>query len=174
LTCLRTQTVSLATARSAPLGPVLAPVTFLALSPLHSATMTAGEFKKLCTKEAPCHFFGDHRHLRPEKGDERVDEKRGSVYPDELCFLLSTAASRLLGRVRTIDLDPAYTADGTRDKCTGCGGRQRGGDVHTCEGCPDVWHYKCIPNGYPKPKNTNPWFCPNAACQQRRMKQDGA
>ena len=128
-----------------------------------------GEPKKLCSKERPCHYFGSHRHLRPEKGDETVDEKRGSVYPDELCYLLSNAASDLLGRVRTIDLDPAFTSDGSREACTKCGNMKKGGNLYRCDNCPDVWHYGCIPKGWRKPKQSEAlWFCGNAACQRKQ------
>ena len=52
----------------------------------------SGEWKKFCCKEQPCHFYNSHEvQIRPKKGAPS-DERRGSVYPIELCYLLSNAA----------------------------------------------------------------------------------
>ena len=56
--------------------------------------------------------------MRPNKG-EQGREDRGSIYPDALCLLLTSGAARLFGHVRTQQLDPANTADGVNDFCSG-------------------------------------------------------
>ena len=116
-------------------------------------------------------FEGSHRHLRPEKGDES-DDRRGSVYPDELCYVLVNTSSDHLAHVRTLVLNAAYTADGNSDKCAGCGNLKKGiekQDLHCCDGCADSYHRKCIPKGFPKPSTdrTKKWYCPNASCQAK-------
>ena len=117
-------------------------------------------------------------NLRPEKGDD-ADPRRGSVYPDELCYLLAWAANCHLAAVRQIPLDPAYTLDGHDESCAVCFNLTAGSskrDLYGCDGCTSVFHYRCIPRGCPKPRrNGFPWFCPEDACQQKRAAvADGA
>ena len=70
------------------------------------------------------------------------------MYPDELCYLIVTAATDLFGQVRQLALDPANTADGNNDKCWQCGNApERWQDLYCCQGCPDCYHFRCIPNG---------------------------
>jgi hypothetical protein len=107
-----------------------------------------GSYKKECTRQTPCHFFGSHAQVRPVKGQKGRPD-RGSIYPDQLCFLLANAGSRLMGIVRTQELDPANTKDGNRDKCTRCGNLKRGGIVHACDGCADAYHRRCISSSSP-------------------------
>ena len=126
-----------------------------------------GDSRKLCCEECPCLHYNSHKHLRPQKGDES-DERRGSVYPDELAYVLVNTASDHFAHVRTRVLDAAYSADGNSDKCVRCGGLQKGGTkVWCCDNCPDVYHWQCIPRGTPKPIKDSLWYCPNAACQAK-------
>lgn len=133
--------------------------------------LSSGKSKKQCDhRKGVCNFFRSHARLRPEKNDKHVREDRGSVYPDAFCLNLVLEANRLMGIVRTLELDPAFTADGNHDKCTMCGNLARGGDVYACDGCPDVYHFKCIPAGCPKPvrNQSEGWFCPASNCQAKR------
>ena len=134
---------------------------------LHVFLTPEGEHRKVCSKDQPCHHFGSHLHLRPCKGDES-DETRGSVYLFELCYMISCAASGHLGRVRCLDLDPAYTLDGSRDSCEACGNSRKGGKLHICTGCPAVFHWRCIPKGTAKPSTSAPWFCSRRECQEHK------
>ena len=129
----------------------------------------SGEPSMVCDhRKGICNAYMSHAHLRPEKGDKLVRDDRGSMYPDDLCRLLVIKANQLLSIVRMQPLDPAYSADGNGDTCSGCGNRQRGGKLYCCDGCPAVYHLKCIPNGAPKPKGDDlSWFCPNADCQAK-------
>ena len=108
-----------------------------------------GIMKRFCCKEQPCNLFLSHRQVRPRKGDAgRID--RGSIYPDELCQLLTGAMARLFGVVRTLKLDAANT-DGWEDACAKCGnnGSRTKGTFHDCwkcEFCPQIYCFKCIPS----------------------------
>ena len=111
--------------------------------------------------------------MRPGKGDES-DPRRGSVYPDELCYLLANSACSHLSRVRQLRLDPAYSMDGKDDVCAKCGNIYpwaAGLDVYPCENCTAVYHWRCIPRGTPKPKKrpdgSFTWYCPE--CHLERL-----
>ena len=110
-----------------------------------------GKMKRFCTAANPCTDFLSHGSLRPKKGEQgRAD--RGSIYPDALCSLLTSGAARLFGHVRTQMLDPANTADGSNDRCSGCHGNYSGESFNcNSSGCVETYHYGCIPNGHPKP-----------------------
>lgn len=97
----------------------------------------------------------------------------------ELCYLVANAACDLLSKVRMLDLDPAMTLDGSRDKCAVCGntGKRHTEQVYICDGCPDVYHRKCLPKGCQKPAAASrglSWFCPRPECQQKRERQQPA
>ena len=109
-------------------------------------------------------------NLRPQKGDSKkgdVRADRGSIYPDAFAQTLVLSQARLMGKVRMMELDPAMTADGNRDKCEKCGNRGRGGELWCCDNCPAAWHYRCV-TGCLKPKRGERWFCPRAECQAKR------
>ena len=140
-----------------------------------------GSLKRVCCAQTPCNHFGSHARIRPDK-DHKGLADRGSIYPDQLCALLASASFGLMGAVRTVPLDPAFSAEGSRDKCTWCGNRQPGGGkTYLCSGCPDVWHRRCIPNGFSKPAAcpcrgpecicpASTWYCPNEACQTKAQR----
>ena len=72
-------------------------------------------------------------------------QARAQQCTDGLCHPLVNAQARHMGIVRMVDLDPAYSRDGTRDKCTGCGNRHHGGNqnVHCCGdggSCTEAYH----------------------------------
>lgn len=61
---------------------------------------------KLCDSLTPCPKHKSHIQLRLRKGEVPLAEAahvdcRGAIYPDELCILLVSAASEMLGRVRS-------------------------------------------------------------------------
>jgi len=127
-----------------------------------------GKPKKQCDhRTGICNLYRSHARLRPGKGDKNHREDRGSIYPDALCQSLVIESNRMMGVVRMLPLDPACTADGHRDRCAYCGNRGRGDSVYMCDSCDDVYHYRCIPAGFPKPRTGVDWFCPNDRCQAR-------
>ena len=105
----------------------------------------------------------------------------------------------MMGIVRMQPLDPAFTADGHRDVCAYCGNLGAGDKTYMCDGCDDVYHYKCsakpalespwpiapphrsgaqiphvmltVPNGIAKPRKGCDWFCPNTRCQGRERRR---
>ena len=57
---------------------------------------------------------------------------------------------------------------GSLAKCAKCGNLKTAAEVYCCHGCPDVYHFGCIPAGVPKPKKGDArWFCPRALCQAK-------
>ena len=98
-----------------------------------------------------CNNYGSHAHLRPGKNDKDVRKDRGSMYPDALCGKLVLMANQLMGAVRMQPLNPAFTTDGHADACMACANAVKGGAVYSCDGCSDVYHYRCIPKGTRKP-----------------------
>ena len=92
----------------------------------------------------------------------------------ELCYLLVNAACDHLSKVRMQDLDVAMSLDGNRDKCAVCGnnsGKKHTVNVYRCDGCPDVYHWRCIPTGFRKPNHGSSWFCPRRSCQAKDKRE---
>lgn len=97
----------------------------------------------------------------------RVD--RGSIYPNLMCADLVKAAQLVLAKVREMPLDPAYTKDGNDDACAVCANLRRGGTVHSCDECSNVYHWGCIPRGAPRPrKDAEGWVCPECHAKRQR------
>jgi hypothetical protein len=118
-----------------------------------------GNMKLHCCLASPCDHFLSHRNVKPKQGETGLST-RGSIYPDALCNKLTTSMSRLFSHVRTLPLDPANTPDGSNDRCEACKGA-KSGEAFTCSRCPVTYHYKCIPNGHPKPRKCD-------ACRQKK------